>query len=103
MSDIWGAFRFMVAGTNKVHIIWFGVILLVMLILAVLHHRWKHYEKEMKLWKKLCLIPLGITTVHYFIYVSGDDSFLQGYTSIYLTAILALLPMLCADMKRATE
>lgn len=100
MSDIWGAFRFMVAGTNKVHIIWFGVILLVMLILAVLHHRWKHYEKEMKLWKKLCLIPLGITTVHYFIYVSGDDSFLQCYTSIYLAAILALLPMLCADMKK---
>ena len=101
MDNVWGAFRFMLAGTNKVHIIWFCVILIVMLILAVLHHRWKHYGKEMKLWKKLCFIPLGITTVHYFIYVSGADGFLNVYTTMYLTAILAILPVLCAEGRKS--
>ncbi|MCR4639527.1 S41 family peptidase [Ruminococcus sp.] len=100
MNKLWGALRFMLANTDKVHIICFGAILLMMLVLAVLHHRWQHYEREMKLWKKLCLIPLGITTVHYFIFVSGFDGFLMRYSPMYLTAIIALLPVLCAVHKK---
>ena len=100
MGKFIGALRFMLTNTDKVHIICFGAILLIMLILAVLHHRWKYYEREMKLWKKLCLIPLVITTVHYFIFVSGFDGFLMRYSPMYLTAFIVLLPVLCAEHKK---
>ena len=100
MGKFIGALRFMLTNTDKVHIICFGAILLIMLTLAVLHHRWKYYEREMKLWKKLCLIPLVITTVHYFICVSGCDGFLMRYSPMYLTAFIVLLPVLCAEHKK---
>ncbi|WP_024862190.1 S41 family peptidase [Ruminococcus flavefaciens] len=103
MDKFFGALGFMLANTDKIQIIWYGAVLLTMLILAVLHHRLKHYEREMKLWKKLCLIPLLITTVHYFVYVWGVDSFLRRYTPMYLTALLALLPAMCAGLKKSCK
>lgn len=103
MDKFLGALGFMLANTDKIQIIWYGAVLLTMLILAVLHHRLKHYEREMKLWKKLCLIPLLITTVHYFVYVWGVDSFLRRYTPMYLTALLALLPAMCAGLKKSCK
>ncbi len=75
-----------------------------MLILAVLHHRLKHYEKGNEAVEKaVCLIPLLITTVHYFVYVWGVDSFLRRYTPMYLTALLALLPAMCAGLKKSCK
>ena len=49
------------------------------------------------------LIPLLITTVHYFVYVWGVDSFLRRYTPMYLTALLALLPAMCAGLKKSCK
>ena len=53
MGNFLGAILFTFGNSNKIHIICFAAIVLTMLVLAVLHHRWKHYEREMKLWKKL--------------------------------------------------
>lgn len=89
----------MLANSNKIHLIWCAVIFIVMIILAILHHRWRFYEQELDRWKKLCFIPLLITTVHYFIYVEGVTDFLRNYTPMYLIALLALVPMLCAKRK----
>ncbi|MCR5600393.1 MAG: hypothetical protein K6G33_06625 [Ruminococcus sp.] len=101
MKNFLGRICFMFARANMVHIIWLALVLLTMLMLAILHHRWRYYENELKLWKKLCFIPLLITTVHYFIYISGFPDFMNNYTPMYLTAVIALLPMLCAGNQKA--
>ena len=100
MDKFFGALGFMLANTDKIQIIWYGAVLLTMLILAVLHHRLKHYEREMKLWKKLCLIPLLITTVHSFVF-AASGGFMRYYNPMYLTALLALLPALCGEWKKS--
>lgn len=99
MNKFFETVRFMLAKSNKIHIIWCALILITILILAILHHRWRYYEQELKRWKKLCFIPLLITTVHYFIYVVGAPNFLSNYTPMYLISVLALVPMLCAERK----
>jgi C-terminal processing protease CtpA/Prc len=100
MGNFLGAILFTFGNSNKIHIICFAAIVLTMLVLAVLHHRWKHYEREMKLWKKLCLIPLLITTVHYFVF-AASGGFMRYYNPMYLTALLALLPALCGEWKKS--
>lgn len=90
----------MLAKANIVHIIWCVIILLILLVLAILHHRWKYYELEMKRWRKMCCIPLLITSVHYMVYVGGVPELLTIYTPMYLIAVLALLPVLCAESKK---
>lgn len=99
MDTFFGAFRFMLEKSNKIHLIWCALILLIMLILAVLHHRWRYYDRELDRWKKLCFIPMLITFVHYIIYVAGAPDFLRNYTPMYLIALIALVPMLCAKRK----
>lgn len=99
MNTFFGTIGFMIANSNKTHIIWCALILLTMLVLAVLHHRWRYYEQELERWKKLCFIPLLMTTVHYFVYTAGAPDFLSNYTPMYLIAVLALVPMLCAERK----
>ena len=99
MDTFWGTIRFELAQSNKIHLLWCAALLLTMLILAILHHRWRYYTDLMKRWRDLCFIPLLITTIHYFIYVTGAPHFLSNYTPLYLIALLALLTMLCAERK----
>lgn len=100
MDNLLGRIMFMLESSNKIHMIWCGAVMLTMIVLAVLHHRWWEYDSKLRLWRKLCLIPFLITTVHYFIYVSGAPEFLNNYAPMYLIAIIAFVPMLCADMEK---
>lgn len=99
MRDFFGTIWFMIAGSDPVQLVWCALLLLTMLLLAVLHHCWRSHELKLDRWKKLCLIPLLITTVHFFIYIAGATGFQRNYTPMYLIALLALLPMLCAERK----
>lgn len=100
MKTFFGTLRFMLSKANDTHIMWCALILLIMLTLAILHRRWRNDEQNLRLWKKLCVIPFAITTVHYFVYVAGAPGFLRNYTPMYITALLALVPMLCEHRKR---
>ncbi|HRR77771.1 MAG TPA: S41 family peptidase [Ruminococcus sp.] len=100
MDTFFGTLRFMLAKPNKIHMIWCGVLLLTMFILAILHHRWRDYTDKMKRWKELCVIPFLITFIHYLIYVAGASDFLANYTPMYLIALLAFIPMLCAEQEK---
>ena len=100
MKNFFGTVLFTLAGTDKTALIWCGAVLLTMLILAVLHHKWKYDEQRLKRWKNLCFIPFLITSVHYFIYVSGADGFLSNYTPMYLISVLAFIPMMCAEQEK---
>lgn len=97
MTRFFGTAGFLLAQSNKIHFVWCGAILLIMLVLALLHHRWRYNEKRLKLWKELCPIPFIVTTVHYFIYTAGAPDFFRNYTPMYLLALAAMLPMFFAE------
>lgn len=96
MNNFWGTLRFMLAKSSSTHIIWCVLLLLIMLTLAILHHRWRYDEQKLERWKWYCLVPPLITTLHYFVYVAGARGFLRNYTPMYLIAVLSLVLMICA-------
>ena len=99
MNTFFNSFRHMFASANKVHIVWCAAILLVMLILAVLHHKWKDDTKKLRIWRLLCLAPLVICGVHAAVYVVGVPGLLGNYTAMYVIGVLALIPMLFAKRR----
>ena len=58
--------------------------------LFILHHRWRYDEKKLERWCRLCLIPFGITSVHYIIYVRTQTDLVRNYTPMYVIAVLML-------------
>ena len=99
MNTFFSSLRHMFASANKVHIVWCVAILLVMLILAVLHHKWKDDTKKLRIWRLLCLAPLVICGVHAAVYVVGETGLLGNYTAMYVIGVLALIPMLFAKRR----
>lgn len=103
MTTIFNSLRHLLTSTNKVHYIWCAVILLIMLILAVLHHRWKDDPKKLRVWRLLCFVPLIICVVHACIYVVGAfnffGDFMGMYLFMYIIGVLALIPMLFAKRR----
>lgn len=97
MKTFFETVSFMLAKSNKTHIAWCFLMLLIMLVLAILHRRWRYDDRRLGRWKALCCVPLLITIVHYFIYVAGAPSFLRNYTPMYLIALLAFVPMFLAE------
>ena len=87
------------SSANKVHWVWCAVILLIMLILAVLHNRWKDDSRKLRIWRLLCLVPLIICGVHACIYVVGALDFMFIFMEMYIIGILALIPMLFAKRR----
>ena len=101
--NFFGSLSHMFASANKVHWVWCAVILLAMLILAVLHHRWKGDSGKLRIWRLLCLVPLIICGVHACVYVVGAFDYLGDFMGIYIImyiiGALALIPMLFAKRK----
>ena len=100
MKTFWGTVRFMLAKASDTHIMWCVLILLIMAALLVLHRRWRNDEEKLRLWKKLCLLPFALTTVHYFVYVFGTSTFLRNYTPMYVIALLAFVLLFCEEKKK---
>lgn len=99
MKTFFGSLQHLFSIANKTHIIWCCVILLVMLILAVLHHFWKGDDKKIRLWRILCLIPLLICAVHFLFYLTGAVSYFSAFSVMYIIAVTALLPIPFANRK----
>ncbi len=99
MNTFFSSLRHMFASSNKVHIVWCSAIILVMLILAVLHHKWKDDTKKFRIWRVMCLVPLIICGVHACIYVVGAPMFLGSFYMMYAIGVLALIPMLFAKRR----
>ncbi|NLT10567.1 MAG: hypothetical protein GXY08_13880, partial [Ruminococcus sp.] len=100
MKTFFGTLLFMLEKANKIQIIWCIALLVTILILAVLHHRWRDYTDRMKRWKELCALPFFITLIHYLIYVAGAPELLTNYTPMYLIALIAFIPMLCTELEK---
>ena len=95
MKKLFGILYFMLSNQNKIQLIWCGAVLLAFILLLILHRVWRDDCDRLELWKKLCIVPFLITTVHYFIYVSGASGFLRDYTPMYLIALFAFVLRLC--------
>ena len=99
MDTFLGSLRHIFATVNLTHIVWCAAVLLTMLILAMLHHKWKYDTKKLRLWRVMCLVPMIICGVHAFIYVVGKPMFLGGFYVMYIIALLALISILFAKRK----
>ena len=99
MKTFFGSLYHVFATANKVHIVWCGAILITMLLLAILHHRWREDQKKMRLWRMLCLIPLLIVMVHFLIYTASIPMFASAFYPLYIIGIFALFPIPFAKRK----
>lgn len=99
MSNLFGTLLHRISVSNKVQLIWFGSVIVIMIVLAVLHHRWKGNNKKIRLWRGLCFLPAVISAVHAFIYLRGFTLFLAGFFPLYAVSLFALLPVLFAKRK----
>ncbi len=99
METFFGSLLHRLSVANITHLIWFGVIAVIMIILAALHHKWKGDDKKIRLWRLLCLIPLILAAVHALIYLMGFPFFIVGHFPLYAVALFALLPIPFAKRK----
>lgn len=99
MKIFFGSLYHMFYRANKVHITWCVAILLIMLLLAILHHRWRDDTKKLKIWRFLCLIPLLTVIVHFVIYAASFPLIAENFIPLYIIGILALIPIPFAKRK----
>lgn len=67
------------------------------IVLIIIYNKFKNDEKNLKLWKLLCLVPLLISIIHLIIFTLGSafTTIFLMYISIYLPSVLiALYPLL---------
>ncbi|MBQ7012870.1 MAG: hypothetical protein IJN11_03000 [Oscillospiraceae bacterium] len=93
MDTFFGSLRHAFDMANKTHIIWCVGILLIMAVLAILHHFWKEDAKKIRIWRLLCLLPLTAAVIHFLIYALGEPLIASFFIFLYAIALLALLPV----------
>lgn len=93
MKTFLGSLYHAFATANKVHLLWCAGLLVMMLILAILHHRWRDEPSKLSVWRWLCLLPAAAVITHYFLYVHGAPDLLFGFIYMYVIAVFALILM----------
>ena len=99
MNTFWGSLLHQLSTSNKEHLIWFGAVIVILITLAILHHKWKDDDKKVRLWRLFCLLPLILAAVHAAIYLTGFPLFVIGHFPLYAIALFALLPIPFAKRK----
>lgn len=99
MNTFFGTLWHRIALSNKEQLVWFGAVVIIMLVLAVLHHKWKGDSRKIRLWRVLCFLPAVIAAVHALIYLRGFPLFIMGFFPLYAVALFALLPIPFAKRK----
>lgn len=99
MKTFFGSLVHVFAAANQTHMIWCLAILVIMVTLAVLHHRWKGNEKKIRIWRLLCIVPLLLCIVHELVYVGRISYFITYFIPLYLIAVFALIPIPFAKRK----
>lgn len=99
MKTFCGTFMHLIFTSNKEHLIWLCVIVVMMITLEFIHYKCMDDDKRIRLWRFLCLLPLIVAAIHAFIYLRGFLQFAGGYFPIYTIAFFALLPIPFAKRK----
>ena len=50
MNTFFGTLWHRIAVSNKEQLVWFGAVVIIMIVLAVLHHKWKGDSRKIRLW-----------------------------------------------------
>ena len=99
MKIFFGSLLHRLSLINIEHFIWLCAVILIMIVIAILHHKWKDNDKLIMLWRVLCLIPLIFAIVHAMIYLTGFPLLLNGHFPLYVIALSALLMIPFAKRK----
>ena len=99
MDTFWGSLVHLFTIANKEHMLWCIGILVVMIVLAILHHVWRGHDNKIKIWRWLCLLPFLVCVVHFLIYCLPVPMLFTSFISMYLIGLLALLPMITAKRR----
>ena len=99
MNTVLGSLQHTFATANKIQMLWGIAVLVIMLLLAILHHIWRSDEKKLGLWRILCLLPLFICIVHFLIYVLSCPMLTGNFIPLYLLGIVGLFPMITAKRR----
>lgn len=99
---IFGSLLHTLLSNNIIQIIWCAGMLILMLILAIIHHKWAFdYGKKMIIWRILCLLPAGMAAAHYSLYLNGRPvSEILSFAPMYSIAVLALIPIIFASREK---
>lgn len=78
-------------GDNK-HLIFAVVIFLITVTLTALHRKMAR-EDKLTLWRLLCLVPLGLSAVHFAVFFSGEawSELLVYWAALYIPAVVVAL------------
>lgn len=79
------------------------IVPIFMIGMIIYHGHLKKKEKDMKIWKILCLVPVLLGIVHFVIYhfKNSLDMTLEYYFAVYIVTICFLVWLLTADKKIA--
>lgn len=102
MKTILGSLYHNFALGNKMHMLWCAGVLLIMLMLAILHHKWRNDDKKLRIWRVLCVLPLIVCAVHAVLTLGGIPfwmDLLPAFISMYAIALFALLMIPFAKRK----
>ena len=93
-QTIFGSLRHLLATADTVQQCWIGGTLVYLLLLVILHHKWRDDKRMLGRWQLMALLPLAAAAAHLFIYVAPKWDFWGIYSNYYLIVLLTVLPML---------
>lgn len=91
---IFGSLLHLLATADTVQQCWIGGTLVYLLLLVILHHKWRDDKRMLGRWQLMALLPLAAAAAHLFIYVAPKWEFYGIYSNYYLIVLLTVLPML---------
>lgn len=97
--SIFGVLRHFLSKANPAIMPWCFGLLALLLVLAILHHKWRDDSYMLGKWRLLALLPMLAGAVHYIIYVLVLGGVGVLYLPVYLIAFFSLIPMILARRK----
>ncbi|HBI84887.1 MAG TPA: hypothetical protein DDX71_01160 [Ruminococcus sp.] len=91
---IFGSLLHLLATADTAQQCWIGGTLVYLLLLVILHHKWRDDKRMLGRWQLMALLPLAAAAAHLFIYVAPKWEFYGIYSNYYLIVLLTVLPML---------
>ena len=99
MNTVLGSLRHLLATGSKTHMLWCIAMLLTLVILAVLHHRWRDDPGKLKAWRGLALLPFLIALAHFLLYSLSCLEMAGAFIILYFIGVLSLIPVLFAKRR----
>lgn len=93
MNNFFNCLKHVLSSGDPVHLILCAAMFLSAVTLTVLHRVWRKDKDKLKLWRRLCFIPLAPCALHFVIFCTGEAwLYMLGYfVMLYVPAIVIVL------------